>query len=197
LIERQMPMLARLAEIGMEIAEAAGRRAAAETDGGEAGPHAPDPALAFARAARAVRLTIALQSRLMGELAALDRGEALARVGEAHVRRGRVHRLVERAIEAHVEDEHEIERLSSEAWELLTDADAADIAGRSTAELVALICADLGLPMESVGPWTAEAFASPEDDRAGAVRPFPLDGGRVWDGGEPAAIAERARAAPS
>src|SRR4051794_18794903 len=73
LIERQLATLTRLAEIGMEIAEAAGRQAAAaQSDAGEAALPG-DPGLTYSRAARAVRLTIALQSRLAKDLAALDR----------------------------------------------------------------------------------------------------------------------------
>src|SRR5687767_8630850 len=77
LIERQLAMLTRLAEIGMEIAEACGREAVAAPGAGEGAAQTPerlrDPGLAFARVARAVRMTIALQSRLAKDLAALDR----------------------------------------------------------------------------------------------------------------------------
>ena len=159
LIERQLAMLARLAEIGMEIAEAAGRQATGAAEG------APlrDPGLAFVRVARAVRMTIALQSRLVGDLAALDRAAGQARAAQAGARRERLHRLVERAIEAehasHEDwDDDAIERLSSDAWERLTDADDdAGLAGLAPfAEVVAAICADLGLSPE----WTARLLAA-------------------------------------
>jgi hypothetical protein len=60
LTDRQLAMLERLAEIGMQIAEAAGRQARATGEG--EGAAVPDPALSFSRTARAVRLTIALQA---------------------------------------------------------------------------------------------------------------------------------------
>mgnify|MGYP001606964051 CR=1 FL=1 len=110
---RQIAKLERLADIGMEIAEVAGRRA---VEGGEA--DGPDPGLTFTRAARAVRLTIALQTRLARDLADLDRADGKARAAKASARRARLHRLVEQAIEAdHADaDDDEIERLSSDAW---------------------------------------------------------------------------------
>ncbi|HTI67893.1 MAG TPA: hypothetical protein VL460_10165 [Caulobacteraceae bacterium] len=150
LIERQMAMLTRLAEIGMEIAEAAGRKARALAEGGETG--AVDPGLSYARAARAVRLTIALQSRLAKDLAGLGRAETLARVAEAARRRDRIHRRVEQAIGTERYDEDEVERLSSDAWERLTDEDDGDLLERPIDEVVARICQDLGLsPTECEG----------------------------------------------
>ncbi|OYX34496.1 MAG: hypothetical protein B7Y99_05225 [Caulobacterales bacterium 32-69-10] len=56
-----MAMLERLAEIGMEIAEDAGRMSRSQAEGVA---QAADPGLTYSRAARAVRLTIALQQRL-------------------------------------------------------------------------------------------------------------------------------------
>jgi hypothetical protein len=163
LIDAQLPMLTRLAEIGMEIAEAAGRRAVAQAEGATAEERGSDPALAYARAARAVRLTLALQSRLVAELAALDQAQAKARAVEAGRRRDRVHARVEQAIEAERADaDHdEIEHLSSAAWERLTETDDAELLDLPMDEVVALICRDLGL-----SPGWAEAFA--EGGLAGA-----------------------------
>jgi hypothetical protein len=153
LIARQLEVLTRLTDIGMGIAEDAGRRSSALADGGAAGANAPDPALAYARAARAVRMTIALQSRLLKDLADLDRAETQAHASLARLRRNRVHRAVERAVEAACDDEDEAERLSSDAWECLADTDDADITGRSFDEVVAMICQDLGLsPDEALPP---------------------------------------------
>ncbi|HTI68304.1 MAG TPA: hypothetical protein VL460_12225 [Caulobacteraceae bacterium] len=137
LTRRQLAMLTRLAEIGMEVAEAAGLKARALAEGGEAGTDGPDPALSYARAARAVRLTIALQSRLAGDLAASSRTEAARR-------RDRIHRRIEQAIEAGRDDEDEVEQLSSAAWERLTDEDDADLLDLPMQDVVARICADLG-----------------------------------------------------
>jgi hypothetical protein len=142
LIEQQIAALSRLTEIGMALAEEAGRRGldASEPAGG------PDPCLMFSRAARAVRLTIALQSRLLAELAALDRDERLAEIGRETARGNRVRRLVERALDAGCDDADEAERLQAHAWERLVDElDDPDFADRPIAEIVALICADLGL----------------------------------------------------
>lgn len=161
LIERRLVMLGRLAEIGMEIAEAAGSRATA----GEARPAKPakgiaDPALAYARAARAVRLTLALQSRLLEERAMLERGETCALAAEASRRRDRVHARVEEAIEAargdgmegefpEFEEADDPERLSSAAWERLVETDDAELMARPFDEVVAVICRELGLPSPS------------------------------------------------
>ena len=167
MIERQLARLDRLAEIGMEIAEAAGRQAAQAAPESPQGGSEPaplrDPALAYARVARAVRMTIALQSSLAKDLADLDRTEAQAAATQVRARRARLHRLVEQAIEAeHAGDEDfdddEVERLSRDAWEALADADdGADFAGCAPfAEVVARICDDLRLSPE----WTARLMAA-------------------------------------
>ena len=85
LIERQLQILGRLAEAGLNIALAIERQAmGAEAAQPEAAPVAKgDLALAYGRVARAVRLTIALQGRLLQDLQALDEGAARKRAGEA------------------------------------------------------------------------------------------------------------------
>jgi hypothetical protein len=148
LVEAQLRMLTRLAEIGMEIAEVAGLQAKASLDG--AVPSV-DPGLTYARVARAVRMTIALQSRLLKELPALNRALVEAR-------RRRVRRLVDQAIEAEHDDADEIERLSDEALEHLRDPDdLAELLNRPIHEVVALICKDLGLSPD----WAMSAFSPP------------------------------------
>lgn len=169
-IERQMARLERLADIGMEIAEAAGRRAAALAGGADA--DGADPGLSFSRAARAVRLTLMLQSRLAEALAALDRGEALARVSAAARRRNAIRRHIEDAAEAEGCDPDEVERLGSEAWERLIDDGDDAILDLPMDEAVARICRDLGLPPGLY----AEDFAdppvvSPAEPEAEALRP--------------------------
>lgn len=162
MVEQQLATLARLAEIGMEIAEAAGRRARALADGGEAGADFAEPGLSFSRAARAVRLTLALQSKLAEGLGALDRAEASARAGEAGRLRHRIHRHITNAAEAEGAETAGIGRLSTSAWEQLTDYDDEDILGRPTQEIVALICKDLGLDPSFAAPIFADqAFADP------------------------------------
>jgi hypothetical protein len=164
LVERQLAMLTRLAEIGMEIAEAA--------------PAAADPALTYARVARAVRMTIALQSRLLKDLAALDRTDALARSAQVQARTRRIHRLVEQAIETQHDDEDEIERLSGDAWERLRDEDdCADLFERPIAETVARICRELGLsPPDPLLPLREKLSAEPTDEglASGSATPASL-----------------------
>jgi hypothetical protein len=179
LIEAQLAMLIRLAQIGMEIAEAVGRDAAAATPGAPDTAARRDPGLVFARVARAVRMTIALQSRLAKDLAALDRADDMAQAARKTRRRMRLSRLVEDAARAQVaaanpdgdEDavEDEIEQLASAAYERLTDAEDGDFLGRPFDEVVAGICADLGLPPD----WTARlhaAVAAPPDGSGDAPR---------------------------
>jgi hypothetical protein len=175
LIDGQMAMLSRLAQIGMELAEACGRDARAEAgDGPAPSPeHRREIGLVFARVARAVRMTIALQSRLAGDLAALDRADDVARMRRKTERRFRLSRLCGEAARASVdarrrsgaqrwsdEDaiEDEIERLSAEACERLTDAEDGDLWGRPFDEVVARICADLKLSPE----WGARLRAAVE-----------------------------------
>jgi hypothetical protein len=184
LIARQLARLERLSDIGMEVAEAAGRSAAALAGGGEAG--AADPALAYARAARAVRLTIALQSRLMAELAALDGAEAKARAVTAARRRDRIHARVEQAIEADRRDapdaEHDVETLSSSVWERLTEEDDADLLDRPMEEVVAQICRDLGLSpaWAALAPQPSASAPAPTQPD---VRPFPVSSSPGSTGG--------------
>src|SRR4051812_26892882 len=149
LVERQVAMLTRLAEMGMEIAEAATRAATA----GDTPEHAfrGDPALAYTRVARAVRMTIALQSQLMKDLAALDTADAATAKARADRRRVGVQRLINEALsDTERFDGRPIHRLMMEASERLFDADVdAEIRGLSFAEIVARICDDLGLSPES------------------------------------------------
>jgi hypothetical protein len=167
-IEAQLVMLDRLAQIGMEIAEACGREAKAPPTDGAARPH---PGLVFARVARAVRMTIALQSRLMKDLAALDRADDIAERARTTRRRTRLAHMIEDAARAKLdaqrqagsrfwadEDaiEDEIETLTSDAYERLTDAEDGDLWGRPFNDVVAGVCKDLGLSPE----WTARIAAS-------------------------------------
>jgi hypothetical protein len=170
LIEGQIAMLSRLAQVGMELAEACGREAKAPSSDGAARAH---PGLAFARVARAVRMTIALQSRLMKDLAALDRADDMAERARTTKRRTRLAQLIEDAARAKVdaqresgarfwadEDaiEDEIETLTSEGYERLIDAEDGGLWGRPFDDVVAGVCKDLGLSPD----WTARIAASVE-----------------------------------
>jgi hypothetical protein len=194
-IGRQMAMLARLAEIGMEIAEACGRdaraAAAAAEDGAVPSPdQRRDPGLVFARVARAVRMTIGLEQRLAGDLADLDRADARAEQARTDTRRIRLSRLVGQAARASVEAsltarrasespaeawargadedavEDEIERLSYEAYERLIDAEDDDLDGLSFDAAVAAVCKDLGLSPD----WTARLRGAVAPPRARDVQ---------------------------
>lgn len=139
ILERQLALLGRLAEIGLAVAE----DIQAEKTGGS-----ESPALAFSRVSRAVRLTVMLQSRLIEEIDAKDAdadiaaGNARFLRSEAH--KARVERIVERV--AQDRDEDVLDRLIVEAGERLDDQDLyGDVLTKPVGELVARICADLGL----------------------------------------------------
>jgi hypothetical protein len=175
-IERQIAMLERLAQIGMELAEACGRdaRAMAPAPGHPSREPGRDPALVFARVARAVRMTIALESRLAGDLADLDRADARAEAARKDERRARLARVVDQAAEVAVEArreaglraggpywhreavEDEIERLSSETYERLIDAEDGAVRGLSFEAAVAAVSDDLGLSPD----WRARLYGA-------------------------------------
>lgn len=178
LLERQQAMLSRLAEIGMAFAEALGRQARdageGEGEGADAAPAAArlrDAGLAFARVARSVRMTIALQSRLARDLAILHREELRAAKTRRFDRRMRLSDVLDEAVrtalavrrasgERRWSDEQamesEAEHLADVAYERLTDAEDADPSGQSFALTVAGVCRDLGLPPDWTGRLMAE-----------------------------------------
>jgi len=135
--DRQLQILGRLAEAGLEIAVAL----EAQAKGGEVVVEG-DIAMAYARVARAVRQTIMLQSKLVETLRDQERAraerKAAARAGAARIVRG--------AIEDDCgADEERAERLGAEAAERLQHEDFADLLARPFGEVVADICRDLGL----------------------------------------------------
>ena len=191
LVEQEVAMLTRLAQIGLDIAEAVRRQAVAQAQAAEraAEPGAApaevcvgrsEPGLVYPRVARAVRLTLALRSKAVKELLALDQGEAQARqardkaVADAEVeadpverRRDRIGRIVRRLIEAEEGDPKEVERLSSDVWERLEDEDQdvyGDLMARPIGEIVARICEDLELSPDwkalAREAWAVEEAAS-------------------------------------
>jgi hypothetical protein len=144
LVEQRLAMLTRLAEMGMQIAEAATRRAVEAMEGEPTAGDKRDPTLAYARAARAVRMCIALQARLLGDLPGLEQGEKRARYERTHARKTRILSLVDQAIEAGLQDEDEIEALSDQAREQIMDADEySALMTLPLAEALARICRDL------------------------------------------------------
>ncbi len=198
LVEQEVAMLTRLAQIGLNIAEAVERQAVAQAQVAEraAEPGAApvevcvgrsEPGLVYSKVARAVRLTLALRAKAVKDLLALDQGEAQARqardqaaaeiVAEADPmerRRERIDRIVRRLIEAEESDRKEVERLSSDIWERLEDEDGdiyGDLMARPIGEVVAQICEDLGLSPD----WNAlarEAWAVAEAESGAPGSPF-------------------------
>jgi hypothetical protein len=184
LLERQLWILGQLAEGGLEIARAIERQA---TD-----PQEPPPVregvrgdlpLAYARVARAVRLTILLQSKLIGELQTLERQEAhaaacaqmradMARPGLQRQLKTKVQRIVGRIAEADADDAQAVERLVREAAERLDQDDLyGDVLSRPVSEIIARICQDLGLEPDWPG-LAREAWAQDEIDSGAAGAPL-------------------------
>jgi hypothetical protein len=144
--ERHLRLLAELAELGLALARTV---VAQDEEGAE-----PAAELAFARLARAVRQTLALEARLADE--GRVRRERQAR--EHHFQReAKVRRLVERAIEADADDS-DIDTLLDDLNERLADPDDTAFTDRPLIEVVAAICQDLGVTFDPT-PWQDEAPA--------------------------------------
>jgi hypothetical protein len=184
LLDRQLEALGRLADMGMAIAAAVERRATAEEPGADADlRHA---SMDFARVSRAVRMTFALQSRLIVEFKGGVRPGAAGAPGQGPVevlwapdlqddevvRRRQVRGIVERLAEAASLDREAVERLATEAGERLeSDGLHRDLTTRPIGEVVALICKDLGLEPD----WdrvAGEYWAEAEIARAPPGSPF-------------------------
>lgn len=159
---RQLAMLQELAEIGMQIARAVRDEAlvSAEPADEDGAPRPPsrfgngDLGLVYSRVARAVRQTVALETRVADgiEQARVERArrrDAAIRWA-AHERRQEIRHYVTQAIEAEAAErntpESEVERLLDDLDERLDDRDYGDaLADAPIGDLVALICADLGV----------------------------------------------------
>jgi hypothetical protein len=144
MLERQLEVLGRLAEVGLQVALAAERQAQADPDAAAL----QSIALAYSRVSRAVRLTLTLQAKLAKELqdAAETEAEEAQVLEPAYRRKFRVERIVERLIKAEHDNDEDIDRLTGEAGERLDDEDLyGDILSKPLGEIVALICKDLGL----------------------------------------------------
>ena len=142
MVERQLQVLGRLAEAGLEIAVAL----EAQAKGGEAVVQG-DVAMAYNRVARAVRQTIMLQSRLIEAL----HDQAASRAARRAAAGASAARIVGDVIEdAAIDggkggDREQAERLRAEAAERLRGEDFGDLLARPFGEVVAGICRDLGL----------------------------------------------------
>ena len=137
LVERQLQVLGRLADAGMELVEAL----VTQAKGGEAVVQG-DVGMAFNRVARAVRQTIMLQSRLIEALqerhAAVAGRKAAAKASAARIVRG----VIE---DDRTNDTERAEGLAAEAAERLREEDFSDCVARPFGEAVADIVRDLGL----------------------------------------------------
>ena len=158
LLDHQMAELSRLARMGMALAEAITQRATS----GQADADPARAAMEFSRAARAVRMSFALQSRLIAVFKAKPRPASSAEEDDddrplavawgsdwesaAAYRKSEVVSVVRRSAEDAALDAETVERLTRETAERLeTDDLFADIFARPYAEVIALICQDLGL----------------------------------------------------
>jgi hypothetical protein len=176
LLERQLSLVGELAELGLNVARSIERQATAPAsddgsdDGsahdGAAPPVLGDIGLAYARVARAVRLTVMLQSKLIEGLQALDRGETdSARWLRECDTKKRVERIVERVIRAEHDDEEVVDHLTREGAERLDEDDIyGDVLTRPVSETVAVICRALGLAPDwahlAEEAWAQEEMAS-------------------------------------
>jgi hypothetical protein len=137
MLDRQLQVLGRLAEAGMEMIEALVDQA----KGGEAVVQG-DVAMAYNRVARAVRQTIMLQSKLIEALQEHETGragrKAAARASAAAIVRGVID-------DERTSDAERAERLAAEAAERLREEDFGDLLVRPFGEAVADIVRDLGL----------------------------------------------------
>jgi hypothetical protein len=175
--ERHLRVLQELAEIGMDLARLVRQRAM------QADPATDrsDPGLSFARIARAVRQTVALEARLDEDAQTRDKriaaGRAVheARLAESVRRAGSSRKLkaamaVERAVEGLGDTDEDGEPLHPELYEWLADSrDDERFADRPVGEIVMEICRDLGLTPDwslwADEDWAAELpqVARPDD----------------------------------
>jgi hypothetical protein len=162
--ERKLAILSELAEAGLEIALALKGRIIETTnlppDPASIGEY-NDLARAFDRTSRAVRLSIALRDKLLkDDAAAPTRPDPAPET--RNERAERVRRIVRRVVGANYERRLVRETFDRHVAERLYDTDiTGDLSNRSIGELVARICADLGLRV----PWldfAEEAWAQAE-----------------------------------
>jgi hypothetical protein len=147
MLERQLEILGELAEDGLQMSKAIQRQAirqadAAASDEAAAPPPRADLSRSYVRVARAVRLALMLQAKLIHDMK--DGAAAVAPQGPG--RKNSVLRIVKRAAEEQLTDDNKVERLVREAAERLDREDiCADLLSRPTGEIIAYICQELGL----------------------------------------------------
>ena len=184
LLDHQLAELGRLAAMGMDMAAAIARRVTAD-DGSTPVAALQHAALDFSRVARAVRLTFALQSRLIADYKARARSAEAAESGpgilevrwlddrkrapdEALPTTSRLKGAVRRAAEAANCDVETTERLVLEAAERFEDDDIhAAIMTRPFDEIVAMICRELGLAADNPDTRPPPLAGEEDPDRGG------------------------------
>jgi hypothetical protein len=198
---RQVELLEMLAETGVQFAQAIASRAIADQAALSSEALATE-SMAFSRAARAVRMTALLQSRLIQEMDDARRRAAFQTTDEreaaeeaerrrdpAYHHKARVEAIVGRVARAQFGDGDDLDRIAAETAERLDDDDIyGDVLTRPVGELVALICRDLGLEPD----WARlgqEAWAKIEIEQDLAGSPFlscplPPGGGEVGREGD-------------
>lgn len=169
LLDHQIETLNRLAAMGMAVAGVIERQVTGAEPGPDAGPGLQHAAMDFGRVARAVRLSFALQSKLIADFkspparhahavaayddAGLDEdgdetfGRRLPAPSSAAVRRkAKLGLLMRHVVECAVEQPERLESVLAEAAERLESDDILrEIAARPFGEVIAIICRDLGL----------------------------------------------------
>jgi hypothetical protein len=181
-IGAQLQLLGDLAEIGLSIARAVERQAT----GGQAENQAPattgDVTLAYERVARAVGMTVALQSKLVESLHGLQKAGAERReradtdrrfagyerrIHVAHIT-DRVAWAAYRAEQEHDAAQERLDTLRPLIQDWVGDATrAGDLMARPISETVAAICRDLGLSPD--WPTLAQEAWAREEMQGGAV----------------------------
>ncbi|WP_026869720.1 hypothetical protein [Inquilinus limosus] len=170
---RRLRLLARLADMGMEIAEAT------RTEAVEAPQPGVDYCARFAAAARAVRLTLLLEEKMARPEEERRRKAAARRQAVAEeYHEMRVGLAIAAAIDASAESQEAGDRLGREVMEAFERPEVAERIETAPAPLaVAELCEQFGLP-EEVERWLEAAddllealgFVPSEDDEADEPR---------------------------
>ena len=190
--ERAGRMLDRLAEMAMEQAEATHQSLLAATRAGDAA-QAKDFGLAFDRAARGLRRTLALKFRLIRdrqEMADKAAAQARDRAAETARRRRQVAGLVTRSIAADGSlYGGDLEKATSWMWERLIEDDGIDaallLAGHPIEEIVIRLCREMDIRPDLVLE-PADPDRPAEDKPTGPYAAFPtMDA--LMEGDEPKA----------
>src|SRR5271155_663375 len=170
--ERDIEILARLAEIGLDLAEIERAQAVDAEAARKAGGDGPtrDHNLGFARITRAVRMVLALKAEFIadgGERLRRDMAERAARAEAARLERetkqkARVDRAVREVIASEPRDRRTRDDLIYELNKRVGNWPAAtDFREMSTGDVIARICHDLGIDPDWT-LWWNESWAIEE-----------------------------------